>query len=349
MQYVQLRNGKYQYYRRVPTEVAHLDRRPFVKVSLKTDSEVIARKRVVLVNQATEEYWQNLAHHDQGGARERYDAAVRLARSFGFPYQPVHSLATGDLGDLVSRVETVGVKGTDTIENAERIDLVQLKYSVAAPQKNWTLGRLTKSTAKTGNNSIARRLGNAFKAAAKGKSNQLVESQIKVSLVSNQPISSTLTKLIEKILKGSTTKEASELHKATGLSLRKFHIFCQCLNLKGGEAARSILKSNVVQRINSVTDSDVSGTLADLRQIIRERMLPESSSTPIKRETVFTWFRVGESISLFPCEAKLEKTEAPIARQVLLDLASATWPLTMFTSAPLMNASSTITQMRRRD
>ncbi len=66
MQYVQRRNGKFQYYRRVPTEVAHLDRRPFVKISLKTDSEVIARKRVVLVSQATEEYWHNLALHDQG-------------------------------------------------------------------------------------------------------------------------------------------------------------------------------------------------------------------------------------------------------------------------------------------
>ncbi len=108
MQYVQRRNGKFQYYRRVPTEVAHLDRRPFVKISLKTDSEVIAKKRVVLVNQATEEYWHNLAMHDQGGAQQRYDSAVRLARSFGFPYQPVDNIATGDLGDLVSRVEAVG-------------------------------------------------------------------------------------------------------------------------------------------------------------------------------------------------------------------------------------------------
>ena len=121
MQYVQLRNGKFHYYRRVPTEVAHLDRRPFVKVSLKTDSEAIARKRVVLVNQATEEYWQNLAHHDQGNLRERYDSAVRLARSFGFPYQPVNNLATGDLGDLVSRVEAVGIKGPEKTPVVEAV------------------------------------------------------------------------------------------------------------------------------------------------------------------------------------------------------------------------------------
>lgn len=54
MSYVVNRKGKYHYYRRVPKEVAKLDSRTFVKVSLKTDSESIAKKRGLLVNQATE-------------------------------------------------------------------------------------------------------------------------------------------------------------------------------------------------------------------------------------------------------------------------------------------------------
>jgi len=213
--------------------------------------------------------------------------------------------------------------GGNTIESAVRIDLVQLKYSVSAPNKNWTLGRLVKNTSSKTNNSVARRLGNAFKAAAQGKGRRFVEDQIKISLVTNQPISASLSGLIEKILKGSTSQDVKILKDATGLSKKNFDLFCWCFKLRGDEAARSILKSNVIQKIASLTDTEVSGTLTDLRQTIREQMLPESSKHPIVRETVLAWFKVGDPLSLFPCESKLDRIADPIPRQVVSDLAEA--------------------------
>ncbi len=213
--------------------------------------------------------------------------------------------------------------GGSDIEGADRIDLVQLKYSVSAPKKNWTLGRLTKSKSGTTNNSVARRLGNAFKDAAKGKSRLFIENQISVSLISNQPISSDLSDLIDKIIKGSSSQPTKKLKAATGLSAGRFILFCKCLQLKGGEAARTVLKSNVIEYIASVTDADVSSTLPDLRQTIRARMLPDGSRDAITRQTVITWFNVGDPLGLFPCEARFEKTLTPIPRKVSLELVEA--------------------------
>jgi len=44
-----------------------------------------------------------------------------------------------------------------------RVELVQLKHSTADPGKSWTPARFCRSTGKRRNNSLARRLGDAFK------------------------------------------------------------------------------------------------------------------------------------------------------------------------------------------
>jgi len=102
--YLQFTNGIYHYYRRVPSEFADVEPRRFVKQSLKTDSREIARRRADIVNNATEEYWRSLLLIGESKtARERYEAAVSLAKSLGHSYAPMAELAAGDLAELVKR------------------------------------------------------------------------------------------------------------------------------------------------------------------------------------------------------------------------------------------------------
>lgn len=106
----------WQYYRRTPKSVAHLDTRVFVKKSLKTDSRSTALQRAAILNLETEKYWQALLDHQCDDATKRYETAVAMARSFGFAYTPSSDLVMGSLADIVQRLEAI--KGHGSTENA---------------------------------------------------------------------------------------------------------------------------------------------------------------------------------------------------------------------------------------
>ncbi|WP_085905863.1 site-specific integrase [Kiloniella majae] len=95
---------KWYYKRRVPEEYRHLDKREFVRVSLKTDSYDEALKRVVAVNQATEEYWDNLEGSQSQLAQERYETAIKMARKVGLSYLQAEEIATIPLEDIMHRL-----------------------------------------------------------------------------------------------------------------------------------------------------------------------------------------------------------------------------------------------------
>ena len=49
--------------------------------------------------------------------------------------------------------------GGITLESADQIEFIQLKYSAANPETAWSAARLVKNTAKKGNNSVSRQYG----------------------------------------------------------------------------------------------------------------------------------------------------------------------------------------------
>ena len=211
-------------------------------------------------------------------------------------------------------------------EEPGRIDIVQLKYSPSAPKISFALGRFTKNTRKTGNNSPARRLADAFKATIDNwKLNpEITREIVNISLVTNQPISPHLAKLVERVRNGNPdSQKARELGTATALSKTELKLFCERLELKGDERSRADLMVDVIRKTYEMLDTDVRGTVDELLTKVRERMLPEGKKSPITRETVESWFSIGQATALFPCEAKLQTVEHPIDRAIGLDLAEA--------------------------
>lgn len=103
---VQQASGIYRYYRRIPTEVAHLDKRSHVRQSLKTTSLREALAKAQIIHDASEKYWQSLlAGQNSTTAIEQYQAAVRIATSLGFTYKPANELATVSLDELEQRFQ----------------------------------------------------------------------------------------------------------------------------------------------------------------------------------------------------------------------------------------------------
>ncbi len=208
----------------------------------------------------------------------------------------------------------------------DRIEIVQLRYSPTAPEKNWTLGRLTRNTKQRGNNSVARRLADAFNGIIKecGLNYEDARKTVTISLVTNQSISPSLADIVKRISDGKMDSEQAEkLRKATGLPKTKPRLFCECLDLKGGERSRAELETDVTRKIGKMIDTDARDTSSRILMEVNKRMLPEGRGERITRITVESWLGVGWSSGLFPCEARLETAENLIERSVASGLAEA--------------------------
>ncbi len=108
--YLLLRDGVWFYQRRVPADVAELDRRRFVRRSTGQRDRQAAATVAARFNAEAEAHWRAIseaAAAGQGvsGAADRFEAAARLARAMGLAYRPAADLAAGPLVDLVQRLE----------------------------------------------------------------------------------------------------------------------------------------------------------------------------------------------------------------------------------------------------
>lgn len=115
-------SGVYRYYRRVPVEVAHADRRTHIKQSLKTRNLREALERAIIIHRATEQFWSALVvGGDAQSAADRYRAAIAIAQSLGFPYRPADEIATLPFKDVEKRVLAARQEMTQAPHVAEAI------------------------------------------------------------------------------------------------------------------------------------------------------------------------------------------------------------------------------------
>jgi len=116
-QYILNRNGLWYYQRRIPKIYSNYDKRRFAKVSLMTDSLIVARKRRDVLVEADNQFWASLKEeaqvkylgiatdHITVSAITRYDEAKQRALKNGFDYATVENLTQrNDLEDLFQRL-----------------------------------------------------------------------------------------------------------------------------------------------------------------------------------------------------------------------------------------------------
>jgi integrase len=103
------RAGVYQYHRRVPKAVEHLDARaPFVRQSLKTDDLAKARAQRDILERADDDYWGALlSGDDTERARAAYKVAQKRAEALGFTYRPASEVAQLPLEDILRRISAI--------------------------------------------------------------------------------------------------------------------------------------------------------------------------------------------------------------------------------------------------
>ena len=132
-QYLNCRDGRWYYLRRVPAEVAELDGRTRIRTALKTSSLDVAKARRDSLAEADDAYWASLlASTPEDGsalpasetdtAQKRYKAAKKRAMARGFIYTPSDKLVqTAPTEELVERLAHIGAAKKIREEEVEAV------------------------------------------------------------------------------------------------------------------------------------------------------------------------------------------------------------------------------------
>jgi len=123
--YLKRRSERWHYYRRVPKKFAEIDPRGTIRIALNTDSVMVAREKRDRLAQADEALWQTSLAGVHGldvdidATKQRHKHAQNRALALGFSFKPIDELlATGNVIDLVERVETIA-KANDPVSEAK--------------------------------------------------------------------------------------------------------------------------------------------------------------------------------------------------------------------------------------
>jgi hypothetical protein len=106
-----IKRGKnYILRRRVPSRYAAIDPRPFIKLSLHTDSETIAQEKAARVWAELVDGWEARRAGADGDADAAWTAARDLAAARGFRFRQAQDVAQLPIDQLLARVEAVAVR-----------------------------------------------------------------------------------------------------------------------------------------------------------------------------------------------------------------------------------------------
>lgn len=222
--------------------------------------------------------------------------------------------------------------GGEDLKSAARIELQQLKYSSAHPTTNWTVSRISSNDSRPkGHGSVIRKIADAYKQAKLARPDLDAEN-LRVSLITNQPISKELLALIEGArssvpqFRGVWSTGKPKLHRlveASGLSSVEFMEFAKSFEIGSKSGSRFGLEEEVLGEIAKWADTEFSEIALRLRKYVRELMLPEETGRSITRESVLLQFGVSEELAILPCPPRLSFPKESIRRSLVDDLVAA--------------------------
>ncbi len=143
-----LRGKTYYYIKRVPKRFAAWDKRKFVKVCLKTDSQSEALRKIPDVDESLHNYWVALC--DGTGDADKYEAMVKVAADRGVRYRPENELMGRGLEEVLRRIEALNPSEADdpvvtgaVLGSVKRptIKLSQISETYFELQKDTLLGK----------------------------------------------------------------------------------------------------------------------------------------------------------------------------------------------------------------
>jgi hypothetical protein len=215
--------------------------------------------------------------------------------------------------------------GGKSIEAADKVIIAQHKYSTTSPDDDWTVARLVSSKKKRGDNSVIRRLADAFGAA---KQRMKADAALEVRLVSNQGIASEVSDVVNALLsapspfgEGRFAENIRKFRTASGLNESDLMLFTRSLDLSEcGKSSRYSLRGSITKCVADLLGEDESASVRELMFFIRELMMPGKEREYISRQTILGWMGVAAETGLFPAPSDFKTVLNPIEREPAREL-----------------------------
>ncbi len=211
-----------------------------------------------------------------------------------------------------------------SVAAADRVEIIQFKYSAANPNSPWTAARLTSSSAKTRDNSVIRRLANTFYELRTKRNDS--PAGIRLQLISNQPADPDVVQLLQDLASGRTLSDQAKaagdkLQESSGLQDDAFREFVASLDLSQ-TGSRFLIRENVLRTISTWTEGDSRALTDSLLRFIRQKMMPESKGEWIRRESILAELGFSDARALFPCPPELAPVRHIIRRKTSSEIVS---------------------------
>jgi len=260
------------------------------------------------------------------------NALSLLDKSTGLYEVTVEGLKPEDEGeklpDTWDGVDCTLYYGNEDTGTPTRIVIAQLKYSSANPSQSWSISRLTQSTKKRGDNSVLRKLANAYIGLKEKYPHLVASDNLIVQLVSNQPVATEVNTVIRnsidsrtnhnKSIKSPSEPGCAKLQEASGLMKRAdFLSFIKALDFSScGSGSRFSLEENIFSVISGWTDEDARTTVDHLMRSIRCKMMPEAKGEVITRHVILSWMGISDESVLFPCPSDIKLISPLVNRKM---------------------------------
>lgn len=220
--------------------------------------------------------------------------------------------------------------GGSTNSEADRVEVKQLKYSAAHPNKKWTVARISYGEKGEPSKSLIAQLAKTFSKLKEERPHKDPNS-IRLSLVTNQPICDKLLTAIESALDGITIKDSEspkkdesdlcKLFRASGLPPNEFLEFAKVLDFSGSAGSRLAIENKLIGEVAEWTDIESIEVTRRLRAMVRRQMMPEGTNEFINRNSVLAQFGVTSLQALFPCPSMITSSDSCIERSATKNIA----------------------------
>lgn len=246
---------------------------------------------------------------------------------------------TSDINDSkLYAIDLAEYYGGESFQSASKVIFSQLKYSTYMGDIEWTVASLCHSDNTKKDNSIMRRLADAYKEYTE----KYTESKDKliIKLVSNRSISDSLKQSIDEAKKLVTNKsykqtnslikalseksgtEIKKVYEESGLSSLAFLGLIKALDFEDcGAAARSIQKAEIIQRLGNWGIDSLQNKYNEIIMTLRDRMMPgRNASVPMTKDFVCSLFG-GNYTRFFPAPTNIPSLKKGyIERECVHDL-----------------------------
>jgi len=220
--------------------------------------------------------------------------------------------------ELLLAADLTEFYGGESLANASRVVVSQLKYSHRHPEQTWTAAKL--AAPPTRGKGVIARMADLYRGvAATGTRNDAV-SRIEIRLVSNMRCAETLATALTaakdwlstrpgpapragllKALKPNASEQIERLSEASGLPSLAFTDFLRALDLSyAGVESRAQQELRVTQALSAHVMADLRHASLALSDLVRKRALPEGEGRPIELPDVLAALDVRSELDLLP-------------------------------------------------